>query len=155
MHVPQPPAVASGRLGVARTAGGDDDPRRTHQPIAEQVAGPARLDDAAGRQRLAGRDGARDLVHGRVEVGGVVRVPGVADVHGSVGIRLGPLVLAYAVTQRSREYTTGPRMHTYGSLVAGLGAQQIANDPGGDRWTRHLEALLDMFLDHFVPEGSA
>jgi AcrR family transcriptional regulator len=39
------------------------------------------------------------------------------------------------------------------ALVAGLGAQQIANDPGGDRWTRHLEPLLDIFLDHFVPEG--
>jgi AcrR family transcriptional regulator len=42
----------------------------------------------------------------------------------------------------------------YTALVAGLGAQQIANQPGGDRWTRHLEALLDMFLDHFVPEES-
>ena len=39
----------------------------------------------------------------------------------------------------------------YTSLVAGLGGQQIANDPGGDRFTRHLEAVLDMFLDHFVP----
>ena len=40
----------------------------------------------------------------------------------------------------------------YISLVAGLGGQQIANDPGGDRFTRHLEAVLGMFLDHFVPE---
>jgi AcrR family transcriptional regulator len=40
----------------------------------------------------------------------------------------------------------------YTALVGGLGIQQIANDPGGDRWTRHLETLLDMFLDHFVPE---
>jgi AcrR family transcriptional regulator len=40
----------------------------------------------------------------------------------------------------------------YTSLVAGLGGQQIANDPGGDRFTRHLEAVLGMFLDHFVPE---
>jgi Transcriptional regulator len=37
-------------------------------------------------------------------------------------------------------------------LVAGLGVQQIANDPGGDRWTRHLDAVLTMFLDHFAPE---
>jgi AcrR family transcriptional regulator len=41
----------------------------------------------------------------------------------------------------------------YTALVAGLGAQQVANDPGGDRYTRHLENLLDMFLDHFVPEA--
>lgn len=51
----------------------------------------------------------------------VERIPGVADIHGSVGIRLGPFVFAYAVTQRSREYVTGPRSHTFGSLVAGLG----------------------------------
>lgn len=40
----------------------------------------------------------------------------------------------------------------YTALVGGLGAQQVANDPGGDRWTRHLEPLLDLFLDHFTPE---
>jgi AcrR family transcriptional regulator len=45
------------------------------------------------------------------------------------------------------------QVDVYTALVAGLGAQQVANDPGGDRWTRHLEALLDVFLDHFtVPE---
>jgi AcrR family transcriptional regulator len=43
----------------------------------------------------------------------------------------------------------------YTALVAGLGSQQIANDPGGDRWTRHLEALLAVFLDHFGPEEHA
>ena len=43
----------------------------------------------------------------------------------------------------------------YTALVGGLGAQQVANDPGGNRFTRHLEALLEVFLDHFVPEESA
>lgn len=42
-------------------------------------------------------------------------------------------------------------VEVYTSLVGGLGAQQIANDPGGDRFTRHLETVLTMFLDHFVP----
>jgi AcrR family transcriptional regulator len=41
----------------------------------------------------------------------------------------------------------------YTALVGGLGAQQVANDPGGARFTRHLEALLDVYLDHFVPEN--
>jgi AcrR family transcriptional regulator len=45
-------------------------------------------------------------------------------------------------------------VEVYTALVAGLGAQQIANDPGGTRWTRHLETLLDMFLDHFPSEES-
>jgi AcrR family transcriptional regulator len=43
------------------------------------------------------------------------------------------------------------QVDVYTALVAGLGAQQVANDPGGDRFTRHLEVLLDLFLDHFVP----
>ncbi|MBU2664980.1 TetR/AcrR family transcriptional regulator [Actinoplanes bogorensis] len=41
----------------------------------------------------------------------------------------------------------------YTAVVAGLGAQQIANEPGGDRWTRHLEPLLDLFLTGFHPVG--
>jgi AcrR family transcriptional regulator len=47
----------------------------------------------------------------------------------------------------------GSRAHVdvYTAIVGGLGAQQVANDPGGDRWIRHLEPLLDLFLDHFVP----
>jgi AcrR family transcriptional regulator len=48
------------------------------------------------------------------------------------------------------------QVDVYTSLIAGLGAQQVANDPGGDRYARHLEALLNMFLDHFVlPEESS
>lgn len=47
---------------------------------------------------------------------------------------------------------TPAHFEIYTALVAGLGGQQVANDPGGDRWTRHLESLLDMFFDHFVPQ---
>jgi hypothetical protein len=36
-------------------------------------------------------------------------------------MRVGPVVLAYAVTERSREYDTGPRSHTFGSLLMGIG----------------------------------
>jgi hypothetical protein len=43
------------------------------------------------------------------------------------------------------------QVDVYTALVGGLGAQQVANDPHGDRFTRHLEPLLDLFLDHFVP----
>jgi len=42
-----------------------------------------------------------------------------------------------------------PQADVYTALIAGLCAQQIANEPGGDRWTRHLESLLELFLDHF------
>jgi len=35
----------------------------------------------------------------------------------------------------------------YTALVSGLGHQQIANDPGGDRWVRQVRPAVEMFLD--------
>ena len=32
------------------------------------------------------------------------------------------------------------------ALVAGLADQQVANDPGGDRWVRHAERAVEMFF---------
>ena len=32
-------------------------------------------------------------------------------------------------------------------MVAGLIDAQISNDPGGDRWIRHLDRLVDLHLD--------
>jgi AcrR family transcriptional regulator len=40
------------------------------------------------------------------------------------------------------------------ALMTGLIALQIANDPGGNRWTRLQGAALEMFLAHHAPEGS-
>lgn len=37
------------------------------------------------------------------------------------------------------------------AMVAGLIDAQISNDPGGNRWTRHLDRLTDMYLDEFKP----
>ncbi len=34
------------------------------------------------------------------------------------------------------------------ALSAGLVAQQMANDPDGDRWSRRIEDVVDMFLQH-------
>lgn len=34
------------------------------------------------------------------------------------------------------------------ALTAGLAAQQLANDPGGDRWVRLAPDAVAMFLDH-------
>jgi AcrR family transcriptional regulator len=34
----------------------------------------------------------------------------------------------------------------YTALIAGLVAQQNANEPGGDRWTRQLDRVIDMYL---------
>jgi hypothetical protein len=34
------------------------------------------------------------------------------------------------------------------ALVGGLFTQQQANEPGGDRWIRHLDVVLAMFFAH-------
>jgi hypothetical protein len=33
------------------------------------------------------------------------------------------------------------------AIVAGLVDAQISNDPGGTRWVRHLDRLVDLYLD--------
>ncbi len=33
------------------------------------------------------------------------------------------------------------------AMVAGLMAAQVSNDPGGNRWTRHLNRLVDLYVD--------
>jgi AcrR family transcriptional regulator len=37
------------------------------------------------------------------------------------------------------------------ALVTGLVDQQVANDPGGDRWIRLIDESIDMFLTHCQP----
>jgi AcrR family transcriptional regulator len=34
------------------------------------------------------------------------------------------------------------------AMVGGLIAAQNSNEPGGDRWARHLDRLIDLYLDH-------
>src|SRR5680860_671290 len=38
-------------------------------------------------------------------------------------------------------------MDIFTALVAGIADQQVANDPGGDRWLRLVDEVIDMFLD--------
>ncbi len=41
---------------------------------------------------------------------------------------------------------TSEKRDVYTALVAGIADQQVANDPGGDRWLRHVDAVIGMFL---------
>ena len=44
-------------------------------------------------------------------------------------------------------------LDVYTALIAGLIDQQLANDPGGDRWRRQLARVMDMFADDLgLPE---
>lgn len=41
-------------------------------------------------------------------------------------------------------------------IIAGLTAQQLANDPGGDRWARLVDDAVDLFCDHVgIPADAA
>ncbi len=55
--------------------------------------------------------------------------------------RAGRMLLAAGVEDRGA-------LDLYSALTTGLTSQQIANDPGGDRWERLLDEAMDMFLDH-------
>lgn len=47
---------------------------------------------------------------------------------------------------------TDPRaLDTWTAVTAGLAAQQNSNEPGGDRWLRLTDEVVDMFLAHFGP----
>lgn len=50
--------------------------------------------------------------------------------------------------------TSAAAFDTWTALVSGLAAQQIANDPGGDRWLRLVDDVVDMYLEHTLPEQS-
>lgn len=39
------------------------------------------------------------------------------------------------------------------AMVGGLIDAQQSNDPGGNRWTRHLDRLVDLYLDDAIRKG--
>jgi AcrR family transcriptional regulator len=39
------------------------------------------------------------------------------------------------------------------ALVSGLVAQQVSNDPGGDRWRKLLDPAIDMFVTAYLPSS--
>ena len=36
------------------------------------------------------------------------------------------------------------------AITAGLMEAQLSNDPGGNRWTRHLNRLIDLLVDDVI-----
>jgi AcrR family transcriptional regulator len=43
--------------------------------------------------------------------------------------------------------TSDADLDLYTALLAGLASQQIANDPGGDRWLRQVPRVMEMYAD--------
>jgi AcrR family transcriptional regulator len=44
-------------------------------------------------------------------------------------------------------------MDIFVAVQSGLGHLQLANEPGGDRWIRHLDWVIDMFLGEVAREA--
>ena len=75
-----------------------------------------------------------------------------------------PSAASYAHAVRFLEWTTellaaagltSPSdVDLYSALVAGLAAQQMANEPGGDRWAGRSEEVVRMLLSHLLPRGA-
>jgi AcrR family transcriptional regulator len=40
------------------------------------------------------------------------------------------------------------------AMTAGLTDAQLSNDPGGDRWLRHLDRLVDLLVDDAIARGT-
>lgn len=69
-----------------------------------------------------------------------------------------PSPASYAYAQEFLRFTTNllvaagvtdpGDVDIFTALIGGLLTQQQANEPGGDRWMRHLDAVLEMFFDH-------
>jgi AcrR family transcriptional regulator len=61
---------------------------------------------------------------------------------------------AVAVLERSHALLRAAGVRAQGdidcvvAMVGGLIAAQNSNDPGGNRWVRHLDRLIDLYLDH-------
>ena len=47
--------------------------------------------------------------------------------------------------------TSDRAFDTWAAMIAGLAAQQNANEPGGDRWVRLADEIIDMFFEHYPP----
>ena len=46
--------------------------------------------------------------------------------------------------------TGEPALDMFRALITGLVSLQVANDPGGDRWTRLQDDAFDMFFAHYT-----
>jgi AcrR family transcriptional regulator len=65
---------------------------------------------------------------------------------------------AIEVVERSRAQfaangvTDPAHFDLWTALVSGLGTQQAANDPGGDRWLRLIDDAVEKFANHVLPK---
>jgi AcrR family transcriptional regulator len=79
-------------------------------------------------------------------------IPGFVPSPGSYA--LAEQVLGHAVTlMRAAGVTEQGDIDCIVAMTAGLTDAQIANDPGGTRWLRHLNRLVDLLVDDAIARG--
>jgi AcrR family transcriptional regulator len=81
-------------------------------------------------------------------------LPGFAPTEESWALAVRILERAYEALAASG-VTTPAHRDLYTALTSGLADQQIANDPGGDRWLRLVGDACDMFLSHVHQTATA
>jgi AcrR family transcriptional regulator len=74
-------------------------------------------------------------------------LPGFTPSEESYALAVRVLERAYEALAAS-SVTISAHRDLYTALTSGLADQQIANDPGGDRWLRLADDACDMFLAH-------
>jgi AcrR family transcriptional regulator len=74
-------------------------------------------------------------------------LPGFTPSEESYALAVRMLERAYGALAGSG-VTTPAHQDIYTAFTSGLADQQIANDPGGDRWLRLVDEACDMFLAH-------
>jgi AcrR family transcriptional regulator len=62
--------------------------------------------------------------------------------------RVQALLVAHGITDPDA-------MDLWTAAISGLTNQQLANDPGGDRWERLIDRTVDMYVAYVAPAGSA
>ena len=145
-----PPAVAVRLLRLQAR------PLRRHvrrrQPSAPRVRGPPALGRARTPSRCPRRASSRPrAVLDRRHRSPPALVP--ADdprLRALAGVlRPRPRVLRHRAQDRlarRRRHRSADDVDLFSALVSGLSHQQVANDPGGDRWVRLAGRAVDMFL---------
>ena len=73
-------------------------------------------------------------------------VPGFSPSPESYALAEGALVRAAKVMNEAGVTQQGD-IDCIVAMVAGLMEAQLSNDPGGSRWTRHLNRLVDLYVD--------
>jgi AcrR family transcriptional regulator len=56
---------------------------------------------------------------------------------------------------RATGIESGDDVDCFIAMVGGLIDSQMSNDPSGNRWTRHLDRLIDMYIDQFTRTGES